>query len=67
MSYTLEPLSEAHGKAVIDIFNHYVAHSFAASVFSEAQQEGAPLGGLRGCHCQTTGRPAGLLTLPDTQ
>jgi len=30
MRYTLEPLAEAHRKAVIDIFNHYVAHSFAA-------------------------------------
>jgi phosphinothricin acetyltransferase len=30
MSYTLEPLAEVHRKAVIDIFNHYVAHSFAA-------------------------------------
>ncbi len=30
MGYTLEPLAEAHRRAVIDIFNYYVAHSFAA-------------------------------------
>ena len=30
MDFTLEPLAECHGQAVIDIFNHYVTQSFAA-------------------------------------
>ena len=30
MAFTFEPMSQAHGQAVIDIFNHYVTNSFAA-------------------------------------
>lgn len=30
MEYLLVPLAEAHRRPVIDIFNHYVSHSFAA-------------------------------------
>jgi L-amino acid N-acyltransferase YncA len=30
MTYTLEPLDAGHRQPAIDIFNHYVAHSFAA-------------------------------------
>jgi L-amino acid N-acyltransferase YncA len=30
MTYHLEPLDASHREPVIDIFNHYVAHSFAA-------------------------------------
>ena len=30
MDYRLEPMGEAHRRAVIDIFNHYVRKSFAA-------------------------------------
>lgn len=30
MSYTLEPISEAHRLDVVDIFNHYIEHGFAA-------------------------------------
>jgi L-amino acid N-acyltransferase YncA len=30
MTYSLEPLNASHREPVIDIFNHYVAHSFAA-------------------------------------
>ena len=30
MSYSFEEMTEQHRTAVIDIFNHYVAHSFAA-------------------------------------
>jgi len=33
-TYTLEPMTDAHRAAVIDIYNHYVEHSFAA--FPEA-------------------------------
>lgn len=29
-SYKLEPLESKHGPAVIEIFNHYIEHSFAA-------------------------------------
>ena len=28
--FTLEPMAECHGRAIIDIFNHYVTRSFAA-------------------------------------
>jgi L-amino acid N-acyltransferase YncA len=30
VTYRLEPLNASHRQPVIDIFNHYVAHSFAA-------------------------------------
>ncbi len=30
MEYHFEPLSEAHRQPVIDLFNHYVSHSYAA-------------------------------------
>jgi L-amino acid N-acyltransferase YncA len=30
MEYHFEPLSEAHRQPVIDLFNHYIAHSHAA-------------------------------------
>lgn len=29
-SFALEPMAECHGRAIIDIFNHYVTQSFAA-------------------------------------
>jgi phosphinothricin acetyltransferase len=29
-TFTLEPMAECHGRAVIDIFNHFITHSFAA-------------------------------------
>jgi len=30
INVTLEPMAESHGRAIIDIFNHFVTHSFAA-------------------------------------
>lgn len=30
MTYRLEPMAEAHRRPVIDIYNHYVEHGFAA-------------------------------------
>jgi L-amino acid N-acyltransferase YncA len=30
MTYRLEPMTEAHRRPVIDIYNHYVVHGFAA-------------------------------------
>jgi L-amino acid N-acyltransferase YncA len=30
MDYSLEPMSAGHRQAVIDIFNHFIRHSFAA-------------------------------------
>jgi L-amino acid N-acyltransferase YncA len=51
MSYSLEPLTEMHREPVIDIFNHYIANSFAA--YPEAEVGYAFfdlfLGMARGC------------------
>ncbi|NLX97112.1 MAG: N-acetyltransferase [Rhodopirellula sp.] len=30
MEFTLEPMADCHGHAMIDVFNHFVTHSFAA-------------------------------------
>jgi phosphinothricin acetyltransferase len=30
MTYNVQPLSEQHRQAVVDVFNHFVSHSFAA-------------------------------------